>query len=126
MVMLCAGCGNARHEHEGHGPLLALASVLGVGEGHLFHRKHSAGGVRLFCQNQEVFFRASLELLDVVYKVYPEEAQLRVVKFDMQQGMRVYILLAPRIFSLTRIRSEPHRCQGCQPYPESRCIGSQI
>ncbi|MGR0111971.1 hypothetical protein ACUS6K_30845, partial [Pseudomonas aeruginosa] len=41
--------------------LLALAGVLGIGEGHLLHQKTRWGGVRLFCQNQKVFFRLSLE-----------------------------------------------------------------
>ncbi|MGQ9984533.1 hypothetical protein, partial [Pseudomonas aeruginosa] len=40
--------------------LLALAGVLGIGEGHLLHQKTRWGGVRLFCQNQKVFFRLSL------------------------------------------------------------------
>jgi len=43
--------------------LFALAGVLGVGEGHLLHWEDSAGGIRVFCQNQEVFFRVSLKIL---------------------------------------------------------------
>ncbi|OZO32633.1 hypothetical protein CGU41_22545 [Pseudomonas aeruginosa] len=40
--------------------MLALASVLGVGEGHLLHRETRWVESGYFCQNLEVFFRVSL------------------------------------------------------------------
>lgn len=50
----------------------------------------------------------SLGLLDVVYKVYPEEAQLRVVKLDMQQGYaRVYPVSSKDIQPYTNFAASP-------------------
>ncbi|WPX16494.1 hypothetical protein RHM58_21035 [Pseudomonas sp. 10S4] len=68
----------------------------------------------------------SLGVLDVVYKVYPEEAQLQVVKLDIKKGMRVSIPSASRISNLIRISPRAPRCQGCQQYSESRCVGGPI
>ncbi|MHC8324378.1 hypothetical protein [Pseudomonas sp. LB1P83] len=51
----------------------------------------------------------SMGLLDVVYKAYPEEAQLMVVKLDIQKGdARVYPVSPQDIQPYTSFAASPH------------------
>jgi hypothetical protein len=43
--------------------LLTLTGILGVGEGHLLHRKSSFDGIDVFHQIWKIFFRVSLIIL---------------------------------------------------------------
>jgi hypothetical protein len=50
----------------------------------------------------------SLGILDVIYKVYPEEAQLKVVKLDMQKGgARIYPVSPEDIQPYTSFAANP-------------------